>query len=84
VIGTPGNRFVENPPIANQPMNYGYGSAYDPHGTGSRAQPASVADNGAVPLIAIPIGGGGGVRPGIPPKVDDSKRAHESPHRSGG
>jgi hypothetical protein len=64
---------VENPPIANQPTNYGYGSAYDPHGTGSRAQPATVGETGAVPMFAVPVGKNV-VKPGLPPKVDDSKK----------
>jgi hypothetical protein len=76
VIGTPGNRYVENPPIANDPTNYGYGSAYDPHGTGSRAQPVSVGENGAIPLISFPFNSS--VKPGLPPKVDDSPHERDA------
>lgn len=48
-VGHPGNRETAMPPPRNHPTNYGYGAAYDPHGTGGRAQAAHPAETGAVP-----------------------------------
>jgi hypothetical protein len=72
VVGTPGNKAVENAPPANQPTNYGYGSAYDPHGAGGLAQPGTPWETGAVPIVPVPASSANQM--GVPPPVTDPKR----------
>ena len=69
-VGYPSNRETAMPPGANHPANYGYGSAYDPHPTGGKAQRGTPGETGATPwVIGFPAG-----RPiGVPPPVADPR-----------
>lgn len=48
-FGHRGSRAAELPPSANSPSNYGWGSAYDPHPTGSRATTGRPSETGSIP-----------------------------------
>ncbi len=73
VVGHPSNRETAMPAGRNHPTNWGYGSAYDPHGTGSRGNPGLPGETGAFPpwWLAFPTPG---EKPGIPPRVYDEPR----------
>jgi hypothetical protein len=67
-----GNRAAELPPAGNSPSNYGWGSAYDPHPTGSRATMGKPSETGSIPPFWSLQNPG---RPmGVPPKDEDEKK----------
>lgn len=73
-MGHRGSRAAELPPSANSPSNFGWGSAYDPHPTGSRATTGRPSETGSIPPFWSLTTPG---RPmGVPPKnpTDDKKK----------
>jgi hypothetical protein len=71
-MGYPGSRAAEMAPGRNSPSNFGWGSAYDPHTPGSRANTGSPGETGSIPpLLTTPFPG----RPmGVPPPVTDDRK----------
>lgn len=71
-MGHPGSRAAELPPHANHPAGYGWGSAYDPHPTGSKATTGRPTETGSLPPFwSTPWPG----RPmGMPPKGTDLRK----------
>lgn len=73
-IGHPSNRHTAMPPARNHPSSYGWGSAYDPHPSGSLAQPGTPQETGALPPWWFPYGFPIGRPMGVPPPVADPGR----------